>query len=145
MSINRSARENFRRGRRRGGLRRAPPWTAAGELRELLERSASGRAECYLSRGEREYLLTASPVETGGERRGTVLLAVDVTEKQRAERLRREFTANVSHELKTPLHSIMGAAELLQDGHREARGPRPLPRPHKERGRAARGARAGTS
>ena len=53
---------------------------------------------------------------TDGVSRGTVLLAFDVTEKLRAERLRREFTANVSHELKTPLHSIMGAAELLQDG-----------------------------
>ena len=39
-----------------------------------------------------------------------------MTEKLRSERLRREFTANVSHELKTPLHSIMGAAELLEDG-----------------------------
>ena len=61
-------------------------------------------------------MLTASPVITEGGKRGTVLLAVDVTEKLRAERLRREFTANVSHELKTPLHSIMGAAELLQSG-----------------------------
>ena len=86
------------------------------ELRALLEKCSGGeRAETYISRGEREYMLTASPVNAG-EGRGTVLLAVDVTEKLRAERLRREFTANVSHELKTPLHSIMGAAELLQSG-----------------------------
>ena len=115
MSINRSAREIFGADGAAEGCD-VLAVDRSRELRELLERSASGRAECYLSRGEREYLLTASPVETGGERRGTVLLAVDVTEKQRAERLRREFTANVSHELKTPLHSIMGAAELLQDG-----------------------------
>ena len=89
----------------------------SSELRALLEKcAASGRAEAYISRGEREYLLTAGAVDTDGGKRGTVLLAVDVTEKQRAERLRREFTANVSHELKTPLHSIMGAAELLQSG-----------------------------
>ena len=142
MSINRSAREIFGA----DGVGEGSDVLAVDrsrELRELLERSASGRAECCLSRGEREYLLTASPVETGGERRGTVLLAVDVTEKQRAERLRREFTANVSHELKTPLHSIMGAAELLQDGLVKPEDRDPLPRPHKERGRAARGARAG--
>ena len=87
------------------------------ELRELLEKGGGEqRAERHINRGEREYLLTASPVVSEGVKRGTVLLAVDVTEKMRAERLRREFTANVSHELKTPLHSIMGAAELLQDG-----------------------------
>ena len=116
MSVNPSARKIFgadasSEGRDVLTVDRSP------ELRTLLEKSAGGgRAECCISRGEREYLLTASPVVTGGERQGTVLLAVDVTEKQRAERLRREFTANVSHELKTPLHSIMGSAELLQDG-----------------------------
>ena len=116
MSVNPSARKIFgadasSEGRDVLTVDRSP------ELRALLEKSAGGgRAECCISRGEREYLLTASPVVTGGERQGTVLLAVDVTEKQRAERLRREFTANVSHELKTPLHSIMGSAELLQDG-----------------------------
>ena len=47
---------------------------------------------------------------------GTVLLAFDVTEQAAAERSRREFTANVSHELKTPLQSIMGSAELLENG-----------------------------
>ena len=89
----------------------------SSEVRAVLEKCAAGkRAETYISRGEREYMLTASPVVTDGEKRGTVLLAVDVTENMRSERLRREFTANVSHELKTPLHSIMGAAELLQDG-----------------------------
>ena len=116
MSVNPSAREIFgvdktSEGRDVLTVDRSP------EVRELLDKCAAGRrAEGYISRGEREYLLTASPVVTQGERRGTVLLAVDVTEKLRSERLRREFTANVSHELKTPLHSIMGAAELLQDG-----------------------------
>ncbi len=45
-----------------------------------------------------------------------VLLLFDVTQKQKAEALRREFTANVSHELKTPLHAISGYAELMKDG-----------------------------
>ena len=87
------------------------------ELRALMESAASGKhGEAVVERDGAEYQITASPVLTDGASRGTVLLAFDVTEKLQAERLRREFTANVSHELKTPLHSIMGAAELLQDG-----------------------------
>ena len=87
------------------------------ELRALMESAAAGKhGEAVVERDGAEYQITASPVLTDGASRGTVLLAFDVTEKLQAERLRREFTANVSHELKTPLHSIMGAAELLQDG-----------------------------
>ena len=87
------------------------------ELRSLMESASAGRhGEVVIERGGAESQLSASPVLTDGVSRGTVLLAFDVTEKLKAERIRREFTANVSHELKTPLHSIMGAAELLQDG-----------------------------
>lgn len=56
----------------------------------------------------------------GGETVGAVLLTFDVTEQEYAERNRREFTANVSHELKTPLQGIVGSAELIQSGHGEA-------------------------
>ena len=62
------------------------------------------------------YLAVASPVRSGGMISGVVLLLFDVTQKQEAESLRREFTANVSHELKTPLHAISGYAELLKSG-----------------------------
>ena len=62
------------------------------------------------------YLAAASPVRSEGSVFGVVLLLFDVTQKQRAEQLRREFTANVSHELKTPLHAISGYAELMKDG-----------------------------
>lgn len=116
ISVNPSAREIFgvdtsSTGRDVLTIDRSP------EVRALLEKCLTGvRAEGYITRGEHEYMLTASPVRTDGGKIGIVLLAVDVTEKLRAERLRREFTANVSHELKTPLHSIMGAAELLQSG-----------------------------
>ena len=48
---------------------------------------------------------------------GAVLLLVNVTEKLEREKLRREFSANVSHELKTPLTSISGFAEIIQDGY----------------------------
>ncbi len=60
--------------------------------------------------------LHLSPVVSGEELLGSVLLLLDVTEKEKAEQLRREFTANVSHELKTPLQTIAGAAELLAKG-----------------------------
>ena len=63
-----------------------------------------------------EYLAAASPVRSDGAIFGVVLLLFDVTQKQKAEALRREFTANVSHELKTPLHAISGYAELMKDG-----------------------------
>ena len=83
------------------------------ELRAVTGRAHEGaRAEAAIERMGLEYQLTASPVSGGG----AVLLIFDVTERRRAERIRREFTANVSHELKTPLHSIMGAAELLEAG-----------------------------
>lgn len=57
-----------------------------------------------------------SRIQSDGETVGTVLLAFDVTEQEYAERNRREFTANVSHELKTPLQGIVGSAELIQSG-----------------------------
>lgn len=62
------------------------------------------------------YLAAASPVQTEGGLFGVVLLLFDVTQKQRSEQLRREFSANVSHELKTPLHAISGYAELMKSG-----------------------------
>ncbi len=60
--------------------------------------------------------LVADPVIQDDGVKGAVLLLIDVTEKAQRENLRREFTANVSHELKTPLTSISGFAEILQDG-----------------------------
>ena len=57
-----------------------------------------------------------SSIQSGGKLLGAVLLVVDVTEQRDAERTRREFTANVSHELKTPLHAISGYAELMKSG-----------------------------
>ena len=60
--------------------------------------------------------LIANPVSTDGKVTGAALLVLDVTEKERAEQMRREFTANVSHELKTPLQTISGYAELLANG-----------------------------
>lgn len=86
-------------------------------LRELLSRAQRGeRAESVAPLGGGEYQLDASPVITDGAVTGVALLIFDVTEREKSEQMRREFTANVSHELKTPLHSISGCAELLNNG-----------------------------
>ena len=82
-------------------------------IRRALE---EGHAELRVERGGHEYQLDISRIESESTVIGAVLLAFDVTEQAFAERNRREFTANVSHELKTPLQSIMGSAELIENG-----------------------------
>ena len=82
-------------------------------IRRALE---EGHAELRVERSGHEYQLDISRIESEGTVIGAVLLAFDVTEQAFAERNRREFTANVSHELKTPLQSIMGSAELIENG-----------------------------
>ena len=64
----------------------------------------------------RAYRFDMSSIQSEGKLLGAVILAVDVTESQNAEQMRREFSANVSHELKTPLQGIIGSAELLESG-----------------------------
>ena len=87
------------------------------EVSELLSAMEKGvHAEKFLDLKGRKFQLDISPVSDGEKASGGVLLVLDVTEKERAEQLRREFTANVSHELKTPLQTISGAAELLKNG-----------------------------
>lgn len=89
----------------------------APQIADLLLKALSGqKAELILTRGAGQYEIASSPVKSGGQLTGVVLLIFDITEKQRAENQRREFTANVSHELKTPLHAISGYAELLKSG-----------------------------
>lgn len=82
----------------------------------ILAAKENGKSELEISRGGQEYQLSASRVRADGKTSGVVILIFDITEKIFAERNRREFTANVSHELKTPLQSIMGSAELMQNG-----------------------------
>ena len=87
------------------------------DIQRLLDKAARGeKAELVVELGCREYQVNASPVMSGGETKGTALLFFDVTDKARAEQMRREFTANVSHELKTPLHIISGSAEIIKNG-----------------------------
>ena len=86
-------------------------------FRRCVEEALAGRrCEELLERVDTCCRVFANPVEQDGERAGAVLILLDVTEKERRETLRREFTANVSHELKTPLTSILGTAEILENG-----------------------------
>lgn len=83
----------------------------------LLEKAYDGKtSSASVIINDRTYEIHASPIESEECVHGVVLFFVDVTEKVEAEQLRREFSANVSHELKTPLHSISGCAELLLSG-----------------------------
>ena len=76
----------------------------------------NGHAEVRAEKNGREYQFDVSRISSDGAALGVVLLAFDVTEQANAERNRREFTANVSHELKTPLQSIIGSADLMENG-----------------------------
>ncbi len=87
------------------------------QLRELIEKALGGEhCEAHITLGGISYRFYASPVLSGDKISGAALLMLDTTEKEKAEQLRREFSANVSHELKTPLHTISGCAELLANG-----------------------------
>ena len=87
------------------------------EMQELVHRALSGEhTETTLPVGGSDYQINATPVMSDGKVAGAALVIFDVTEKEKAEQIRREFTANVSHELKTPLQSISGCAELLSNG-----------------------------
>ena len=77
---------------------------------------ADGHSALRVERGGKMWELNISRITADGDTAGAALLIVDVTEKVFAESRRREFTANVSHELKTPLQSILGSAELLENG-----------------------------
>ena len=75
-----------------------------------------GNSEARVERGGRIWQFDVSRIGASGAAVGAVLLAFDITERETAEQTRREFTANVSHELKTPLQGIIGSAELLENG-----------------------------
>lgn len=116
LSINRAAMRLLGVGRGCTG-RQMPVPEGFGELSGLLKKALGGEhGDISLTIGEGSYQIYASPVMSNDKTAGAVLLFIDTTEKQGAEQMRREFTANVSHELKTPLHTISGCAELLANG-----------------------------
>lgn len=87
------------------------------EISAAIKRAEeSGHSETRTKYSGRIYQFDISRIESDGSARGSVILFFDMTEQQNAEKMRREFTANVSHELKTPLQGIIGSAELIENG-----------------------------
>ena len=87
------------------------------EIFDAVDTALSGsHAELLLTIDETSWQVLANPVVASGQVAGAVVLFMDITEREQRERLRREFSANVSHELKTPLTSISGFAELMKEG-----------------------------
>ena len=116
IAINRSARKIFGEKEDAVGtdfltLDRSPELSHA-----ISETKTDAHCETVLNKNGREYQFNISRIEADGKTIGTLILGFDITEKAFAERNRQEFTANVSHELKTPLQSIIGSAELLENG-----------------------------
>lgn len=84
-----------------------------GAVNDALDK---GRGYTRLNRNGRDYQFDLSRIQSDGVVIGAVVLAFDITEQLNSEQMRREFSANVSHELKTPLQGIIGSAELLESG-----------------------------
>ena len=83
------------------------------EMSAAIEEAMRGGHSAFrMHRSARIYQLDLTRIDSGG----AVILTFDITEQEEAEQNRREFTANVSHELKTPLQGIIGSAELLENG-----------------------------
>ena len=89
----------------------------SNDLRQALNDALDrGHGSTGMELEGRFYRFDMSSIRSDGNQLGAVILAVDVTESRNAEQMRREFSANVSHELKTPLQGIIGSAELLESG-----------------------------
>jgi len=82
----------------------------------MEEANMQGHADFRAEKNGREYQFDLSRIDSDGGNQGMVILVFDITEQVNAEKHRQEFTANVSHELKTPLQSIIGSAELMENG-----------------------------
>ncbi len=92
-------------------------WNRSEPFRDCIQQALSGKhSETMLEQNGKVYKMLANPVLEEMLVAGVVVLLFDHTEKADGERLRREFTANVSHELKTPLTSISGFAEIIKNG-----------------------------
>ena len=92
-------------------LNRSEPFRKA--VSEALE---GNNSQVYLTEGEATYEIISNPVREEEAVTGAILIVMDVTEREKGEKLRREFTSNVSHELKTPLTSIYGVSDMLASG-----------------------------
>lgn len=100
-----------------GGSRSVLVLNRSEAFRNAVESALNGkRCEANLNISEKIYQVIATPVMTDGNVSGAVIIILDVTEKESREELRREFTSNVSHELKTPLTTIYGISDMLVGG-----------------------------
>lgn len=100
-----------------GGSRSVLVLNRSEGFRNAVSSALAGkRCEVSLTLSEKIYQFIATPVFTGEAVTGAVMIILDITEKESREELRREFTSNVSHELKTPLTSIYGISDMLAEG-----------------------------
>jgi Signal transduction histidine kinase len=87
------------------------------KYRNMVEKALKGNSNsCSIKIGERVFGFSASTNQLSGEKSSVFLFIRDITDEEMAQEMRRQFTANVSHELKTPLTSIMGSAEIMSQG-----------------------------
>lgn len=94
-------------------------WKAqdSSEVWQALEQAEKdGRARLYFKQNGKRYVLEAASMRHKGHYSGAVVLVMDITEKQEAQKRRREFASNVTHEMKTPLQTILSSSELLENG-----------------------------
>lgn len=112
-------------------------FTRNPELNECVAAAIDGGSLAqYVTIGSRQLQVMASPVMNDGQQEGVICLILDETDKRRMEKMKQEFTANVSHELKTPLTSISGYAEMIETGIAQPEDvTRFAARIHKEAGR----------
>lgn len=118
ITINNTAREILNVTNRNCIQRNYSILDKSGMIRSLIEKSdVNSNDSIQFSEGERDYEMRFMRIGHGNSKAlGFALILLDITEKLRAEQLRQEFTANVSHELKTPLQSIIGYSELMESG-----------------------------
>ncbi len=117
LSVNRDALEIFGTEAKNVKHKAFSNITDREDIETLLTAALDGKkGTLAFEKGKKTYSVFASPMSEKGEITGAVVLLIDVSDKSRAEKMRREFTANVSHELKTPLTAIHGYAQIICGG-----------------------------
>ena len=116
VSINPAARELFQTDKSCMGQHILTIYRTTAFQEVLDKAKATGHSQTTASLHGREYQFNISRICREDKKIGLCLFIFDITEKAKSEELRKEFTANVTHELKTPLHSIMGFSELMENG-----------------------------
>ena len=116
LSINPSAERLFETGEESIGKNFLPIDRTSAMRNAVNDALDKGSGYARLSKNGRDFQVDINRILSDGAVIGAVILAFDITERLQAEQMRKEFSANVSHELKTPLQGIIGSAELLESG-----------------------------